>query len=60
MPTSQSKAHTRNPLEARGPVLLVYGDQDWAPPAERERTRSVLAHAKFATRCRSHPLHAWL
>jgi pimeloyl-ACP methyl ester carboxylesterase len=24
------------------PVLLVYGDQDWAPPAERERTRSLI------------------
>src|SRR5262249_50784385 len=24
------------------PVLLVYGEQDWAPPAERERTRSLI------------------
>jgi len=24
------------------PVLLVYGEQDWAPPAERGRTRSLI------------------
>jgi pimeloyl-ACP methyl ester carboxylesterase len=24
------------------PVLLVYGEQDWAPPVERERTRSLI------------------
>src|SRR5262249_44066209 len=24
------------------PVLLVYGAQDWAPPVERERTRSLI------------------
>jgi len=24
------------------PVLLVYGDEDWAEPAERERTRSLI------------------
>jgi pimeloyl-ACP methyl ester carboxylesterase len=24
------------------PVLLVYGEQDWAPPAERERTRALI------------------
>jgi pimeloyl-ACP methyl ester carboxylesterase len=24
------------------PVLLVYGEQDWAPPGERERTRSLI------------------
>src|SRR5262245_59171165 len=24
------------------PVLLVYGDQDWAPPVERERTGSLI------------------
>jgi pimeloyl-ACP methyl ester carboxylesterase len=24
------------------PVLLIYGDQDWAPPVERERTRSLI------------------
>jgi pimeloyl-ACP methyl ester carboxylesterase len=24
------------------PVLLVYGEQDWAPPMERERTRSLI------------------
>jgi pimeloyl-ACP methyl ester carboxylesterase len=22
--------------------LLVYGEQDWAPPVERERTRSLI------------------
>ncbi len=24
------------------PTLLVYGDEDWAPPVERERTRSLI------------------
>jgi pimeloyl-ACP methyl ester carboxylesterase len=24
------------------PVLLVYGEQDWAPPVDRERTRSLI------------------
>jgi len=24
------------------PVLLIYGEQDWAPPVERERTRSLI------------------
>jgi pimeloyl-ACP methyl ester carboxylesterase len=24
------------------PVLLVYGEEDWAPPDERERTRSLI------------------
>jgi pimeloyl-ACP methyl ester carboxylesterase len=24
------------------PVLLIYGDQDWAPPVERERTGSLI------------------
>jgi pimeloyl-ACP methyl ester carboxylesterase len=24
------------------PVLLVYGERDWAPPVERERTRSLI------------------
>jgi pimeloyl-ACP methyl ester carboxylesterase len=24
------------------PVLLVYGEEDWAPPVERERTRSLI------------------
>jgi pimeloyl-ACP methyl ester carboxylesterase len=24
------------------PVLLVYGEQDWAPPGERERTRAAI------------------
>jgi pimeloyl-ACP methyl ester carboxylesterase len=24
------------------PVLLVYGEEDWAPPQERERTRSLI------------------
>jgi pimeloyl-ACP methyl ester carboxylesterase len=24
------------------PVLLVYGEEDWAPPGERERTRSAI------------------
>ena len=24
------------------PVLLVYGEQNWAPPVERERTRSLI------------------
>jgi pimeloyl-ACP methyl ester carboxylesterase len=24
------------------PVLLAYGEQDWAPPVERERTRSLI------------------
>jgi pimeloyl-ACP methyl ester carboxylesterase len=28
------------------PVLLIYGDKDWAPPAERERTRSLLPSAQ--------------
>ena len=29
------------------PVLLVYGDQDWAPPVERERTRSLIPNVKI-------------
>jgi pimeloyl-ACP methyl ester carboxylesterase len=24
------------------PLLLVYGEQDWAPPVDRERTRSLI------------------
>ena len=27
------------------PVLLVYGEEDWAPPGERERTRSLITGA---------------
>ena len=28
------------------PVLLVYGDQDWAPPAERKGTRSLIPNVR--------------
>jgi pimeloyl-ACP methyl ester carboxylesterase len=31
------------------PVLLVYGEQDWAPPRERERTRSLVPGAVMET-----------
>ena len=29
-------------MSIKVPVLLVYGEQDWAPPVERERTRSLI------------------
>ena len=31
------------------PVLLVYGDEDWAPRTERERTRSLIPNVAFET-----------
>jgi len=31
------------------PTLLVYGDEDWAPAAERERERNLLPRAEAAT-----------
>jgi pimeloyl-ACP methyl ester carboxylesterase len=31
------------------PVLLVYGEDDWAPPGERERTRSAIPGAVTET-----------
>jgi pimeloyl-ACP methyl ester carboxylesterase len=37
------------------PVLLVYGEQDWAPPVERERTRSLIPGvATEIVPCRNH------
>jgi pimeloyl-ACP methyl ester carboxylesterase len=33
----------------RVPVLLVYGDEDWAPPRERERTRSLIPNVAVET-----------
>jgi pimeloyl-ACP methyl ester carboxylesterase len=31
------------------PVLLVWGDKDWARPSERERTRSLIPGAQMET-----------
>jgi len=31
------------------PVLLVWGDRDWARPSEREHTRSLIAGAEMKT-----------
>jgi pimeloyl-ACP methyl ester carboxylesterase len=31
------------------PVLLVWGDRDWARPSERQRTRSLIAGAEMKT-----------
>lgn len=31
------------------PVLLVYGEEDWAPPGERERTRLLIPGAAMET-----------
>jgi pimeloyl-ACP methyl ester carboxylesterase len=31
------------------PVLLVYGDEDWAPPSERERTRALIPGVAMET-----------
>ena len=31
------------------PVLLVYGDRDWARPAERERTRALIPNVEMKT-----------
>lgn len=31
------------------PVLLVYGEQDWAPPGDRERTRSLIPGVTMET-----------
>jgi pimeloyl-ACP methyl ester carboxylesterase len=31
------------------PVLLVYGEEDWAPPVERERTRSLIPNVTTET-----------
>jgi pimeloyl-ACP methyl ester carboxylesterase len=31
------------------PVLLVYGDQDWAPPSDRERTRLLIPGVTMET-----------
>lgn len=49
-------AHERLWVDARNeypnigvPVLLVYGDQDWAPRSERERTRSLIPHVVTET-----------
>jgi pimeloyl-ACP methyl ester carboxylesterase len=33
----------------RVPVLLVYGDEDWAPRRERERTRSLIPNVAVET-----------
>lgn len=30
------------------PVLLVYGDKDWAPERERQRTQSLVPGATYA------------
>jgi pimeloyl-ACP methyl ester carboxylesterase len=31
------------------PTLLIYGEQDWAPPGERERTRSLISGVAMET-----------
>ncbi len=48
--------HERRWSEARDkypriklPTLLVYGDQDWAPLAERERTRALIPGVAMVT-----------
>jgi pimeloyl-ACP methyl ester carboxylesterase len=33
----------------QAPVLLVYGDKDWSRPAERERTRALIAGVTMKT-----------
>ena len=31
------------------PVLLIYGDQDWSRPSERERTRALIPGVTMKT-----------
>ena len=41
-------AHKEYPA-IKVPVLLVYGDKDWAPPGDREHTRSLIAGVAMET-----------
>jgi len=44
---------TKNYGRVEVPALLVWGDQDWAKPPERERDRSLIPGVKMATLERS-------
>jgi pimeloyl-ACP methyl ester carboxylesterase len=43
------EAATRDYSRIAMPVLLVWGDKDWARPSERERTRSLIPGAQMET-----------
>jgi pimeloyl-ACP methyl ester carboxylesterase len=43
------EAATKDYVRIAMPVLLVWGDRDWARPSEREHTRSLIAGAEMKT-----------
>jgi pimeloyl-ACP methyl ester carboxylesterase len=43
---AKAREHYR---DVSAPVTLIYGDSDWSRPSERERTRSLLPHARMVT-----------